>query len=66
MPWDDAGLLIVPGGVPGELEDLSGEVLHNGGHIDGSSGAHPLGVVAFPANEEINYFLDNNLVSLRT
>ena len=48
MPGDDAGLLVVPGGVPGELEDLGGEVLHHGGHVDGGAGANPLGVVTFP------------------
>ena len=48
VPGDDAGLLVVPGGVPGELQDLRGEVLHHGGHVHGSPGAHPLGVVAFP------------------
>jgi hypothetical protein len=49
VPWDDARLLVVPGGVPGELEDLCGEVLHHGGHVDGGPGTHTLGVIAFPA-----------------
>ena len=48
MPGDNARLLVVPGSVPGELEDFRGEVLHDSGHVDGSSRAHPLGVVAFP------------------
>ena len=43
---DDPGLLVVPGGVAGELEDLGGQVLHDGGEVDGGSGAHPLCVVA--------------------
>ena len=66
VPGDDAGLLVVPGGVSGELEDLRGEVLHHGGHVDGSSGAHPLGVVAFPDDEELYFCLDTNLIPPRT
>ena len=62
VPGDDARLLVVPGGVPGELEDLRGEVLHHGGHVDGSAGAHPLGVVAFPVNEELDFFVNKNLI----
>ena len=30
VPGDDPGLLVVAGGVPGELEDLGGEVLEDG------------------------------------
>ena len=41
VPGDDARLLVVPDSVPGELEDLRGEVLHHCGHVDGSSAAHP-------------------------
>ena len=54
MPGDDARLLIVPGGVPCELNDLGGEVLHQGGYVDGSSAAHPLGVVALPGQREVS------------
>ena len=43
----DPGLLVVPGGVAGELEDLSGEVLHDGSEVDGSSSANMVGVVSF-------------------
>ena len=49
VPGDDTRLLVIPGGVPGELKDLRGEILHHGGHVDGGPGAHPLGVVALPA-----------------
>ena len=45
---DDPGLLVVPGGVTGQLEDLSREVLHDGGHVDGGSGTDTLGVVTLP------------------
>ena len=34
---DDAGLLVVAGGVAGELEDLGAEVLEDGGHVDAST-----------------------------
>ena len=54
MPGDDARLLVVPGGVPGELNDLGGELLHQGGYVDGSSAAHPLGVVALPGQREVS------------
>ena len=42
----DPLLLVVAGGVAGQLENLSGQVLHDGGEVDWSTGAHPLGVVA--------------------
>ena len=37
---DDAGLLVVTGGVASELEDLSAEVLEDGGEVDGGSGSN--------------------------
>ena len=37
---DDSGLLGVLGGVTGELEDLSGEVLKDGSEVDGSTGTN--------------------------
>ncbi|XP_040288620.1 uncharacterized protein LOC121001555 [Bufo bufo] len=43
---DDAGLLVVAGGIAGQLQDLGGEILEHSGQVDGSAGAHPLGVVA--------------------
>ena len=45
---DDPGLLVVPGGVSGELKDLSAEVLKNGGQVDTGSDAGPLGVSSLP------------------
>ena len=45
VPGDDPRLLVVPGSVAGELEDLSSQVLHDGGQVDRSSSANPLGVV---------------------
>lgn len=42
---DDAGLLVVPGGVAGQLQDLSGEVLQHSGQVHGGSGADSLRIV---------------------
>ena len=36
VPGDDPGLLVVAGGVTGELEDLGGEVLEDSGGVDAS------------------------------
>jgi hypothetical protein len=44
---DDSGLLVVASGVPCQLEDLSGQVLHDGSQVDWSSGTDALGVVSF-------------------
>ena len=46
MSGDDPGLLVVPGGIARQLEDLCGQVLHDGGEVDWSSGSHTLGVVS--------------------
>lgn len=42
----DTRLLVVTGGVTGELEDLGGKVLEDGGKVDGGTGTDTLGVVA--------------------
>jgi len=34
---NDTGLLVVSGGVTGELENLSGEVLEDGSEVDGGT-----------------------------
>ncbi|XP_041651133.1 uncharacterized protein LOC121514829 [Cheilinus undulatus] len=44
---DDPGLLVVPGGVPGQLEDLSGQILEHSRQVDGGSGANALSIVSF-------------------
>lgn len=46
MTRDDARLLVVTGGVTGELENLGSEVLEDGGEVDGGTGTDTLGVVA--------------------
>ena len=45
---NDPLLLVVPGSVPSQLEDLSSEVLHHSSQVDGSSTSNPLGVVSLP------------------
>ena len=42
----DAGLLVVAGGVAGELEDLGAEVLAHRGHVDRGASADARGVAA--------------------
>ena len=44
VSWDNSALLGVLGGVTGELEDLSGEVLKDGSEVDGGTGSNSLGV----------------------
>jgi len=44
VSWDDSGLLVVLGGVTGELENLSGEVLKDGSEVDWSTSSNSLGV----------------------
>ncbi len=46
MAGVDPLLLVVPGGVAGQLKDLSGEVLHDGGQVDWGTSTDPLGVVS--------------------
>ena len=43
---NDTGLLVVTGSVASQLENLSSEVLENGGEVDGSTGTDTLSVVA--------------------
>ena len=50
---DDPGLLVVTGSVTGQLEDLSCEVLHDGGQIDGGTSTNTGGVVSL-AEETVN------------
>ena len=43
MAWHDPGPLVILGGIPGKLQQLGGEVLEDGGHVDGGAGTNPLG-----------------------
>lgn len=44
---DDPGLLVVTSGVSGQLENFSGQVLHDGRQVDGGSGADTFSVASF-------------------
>lgn len=50
---DDTGLLVITSGVSGELENLSGKVLHHSGHVDWGTGTDTVGVTAL-AKETMN------------
>jgi hypothetical protein len=43
---DNTLLLVITGGVTSEFENLGGEVLEDGGEVDGCTGTDTLGVVA--------------------
>ena len=45
---DDTGLLVVPGGVSSQLQDLSGQVLQHSGQVHRGSGPDTVGVVTLP------------------
>ena len=53
MPGVDPLLLVVTGGVAGQLEDLSGEVLHDGSEVDWGTSSYTLGVVSL-AEKTVN------------
>ena len=46
MAGVDPLFLVVAGGVAGQLEDLSGQVLHDGSQVDGGACSDSLGVVS--------------------
>lgn len=48
MAGDDPALLVITGSVACELEHLGGQVLHDGGQVDGRAGPNALCVVALP------------------
>ena len=43
---NDPLLLVVPGSVPSQLDDLGSKVLHNSSEVDGGTRSNPLRVVA--------------------
>ena len=47
MTGNDPRFLVVTGGISCQLENLSCEVLHDGGQVDWGSGSYTLGIVAF-------------------
>ena len=46
VPRDDPSLLVVPCSVASQLENLSGEVLHDSSQVDRGTSTHTLGIVA--------------------
>ena len=53
VPWDNARLLVVPGSIASQLENLGGQVLHDSCHVNWSPCTHPLGIVPFPIVSEV-------------
>ena len=47
---DDARLLVVPGSVTSQLQDLGSQVLHDCCHVDWSTSTNSLGIVALPTH----------------
>ena len=54
VPGNYPCLLVVPGSIAGQLEDLGSEVLHGSGQVDRSSGADTLCIVALPEHDQLN------------
>ncbi|GBP90006.1 hypothetical protein EVAR_38912_1 [Eumeta japonica] len=52
MSGDDPGLLVVARRVTGQLEHLGGEIFHNGGQVDRSTGADALRIVTLAQQPE--------------
>ena len=52
VPGNYPGLLVVPGGVAGQLQDLGGKIFHHSGHVDWCASTNSLGIVTFPNNVE--------------
>ena len=46
MSRDDTGLLVVSGGVTGQLEYFGGQVFHDGGQVNRGAGSDALRVIA--------------------
>ena len=43
---DDPGLLVVTGGITCQLEDLSGQVFHDGSQVDGGTSSNTFSIVS--------------------
>ena len=46
MSGDDSGFLLVLGGVAGEFQNFGGQILKNGGQVDGGSSSDSFAVSA--------------------
>ena len=53
MAGNDAGLLVVAGGVSSQLQDLSRQILKHGSQVDWSTSTDTMSIVAF-AEESVN------------
>ena len=64
---DDPGLLVVPGSVPSQLEDLGSEVLQDSCEEDRSSTSNPGGEVSLAemAEDPSNWELESSSLGLR-
>ena len=50
MSGDNPSLLVVPRSVPGQFENLSCQILHHCSHVDWSTSAHTLRIIALPVH----------------
>merc|ERR1719430_2829382 len=48
MPRNDARLLVVPGSVTSQLQDLCSQILHHRCHVNGCTSSNSLGIVSLP------------------
>jgi len=46
VTWDNAGLLVVTGSIPSQLENFSCKILKDGGEVNWSTGSDTLSVVS--------------------
>ena len=52
MPRDDARLLVVPGSVTSQLQDLCSQILHDCCHVDWSTSSNSLRIVSLPTQDK--------------
>ena len=66
VSWDNSALLGVLGGVTGELEDLSGEVLKDGSEVHWGTGSDSVGVLSLleESGDSSNWELKSSSSSL--
>ena len=50
VPGYDPSLLVIPCGVPGKFENLCCQILHHSSHVDWSTSAHTLRIIALPVH----------------
>jgi hypothetical protein len=47
MPWNNARLLVVSGGISCKLENFGSKVFDDSGEVNGGAGTNSLGIIAF-------------------